>query len=63
MNTSYVRADVNSGAPSTVAWAGLSKRRSSDRVLVVAESAKQFARVPGPWPGTISRVPGPWPGT
>jgi hypothetical protein len=57
------RGDVNSAPLSTVAWAGLLRRRSLDCVLLVAESAKHFARVPGPWPGTISRVPGPWPGT
>ena len=37
---------------STAAWAGLLRRRSSAGVLLVAESAKHFARVPGPWPGT-----------
>ena len=26
---------------------------ASDGVLFVAESAKHFARVPGPWPGTF----------
>jgi hypothetical protein len=35
-----------------VEWAGRSIRRSSAGVLLVAESAKHFARVPGPWPGT-----------
>src|SRR6266487_7045872 len=44
------------GPPSIVAWAGLFRRRSLARVILVAESAKHFARVPGPWPGTYVRV-------
>jgi hypothetical protein len=46
-----------------VVLGGPFRRRSRAGVLLVAESAKHFLRVPGPWPGTSNLGGGAKPAT
>src|SRR5439155_21318624 len=45
-------------ATRNLATGGRSKGRPLEPVLLVAESAEHFARVPGPWPGTSPSTSG-----